>query len=140
MHQGAPPAPPVQITFEDGRKRIRVYIGDQATGPQVWQALRDMFQSRPELTAYDMLFDLRDYLGVVVADDVKHIVEVYQQVRVAEAEGTRTAFVTSDPNFDYWAVAMTYQFPGRLHRAFPNEPEAEAFLAVPKSERTEPAV
>lgn len=47
---------------------------------------------------------------------------------VPEAEGTRTAFITYDPNFTYWAAAMTYQFPGRLHRTFESEAEAEAFL------------
>lgn len=54
---------------------------------------------------------------------------------VPEAEGTRTAFITYDPNFTYWAAAMTYQFPGRLHRTFESEAEAEAFLAVPREQR-----
>ena len=78
-----------------------------------------------------MLYDLRTYSGDVTAEDVKPIVIAYQTVRVPAADHTRTAFVTRDPNFAFWAEAMTYQFPGREHRVFEDVAQAEAFLRRP---------
>ena len=125
----------VEIRTDEARRRIFVYIGGQATGPQVWQALCGLFAGRPIATGYDMLFDIREYAGDVSAEDVRPIVEVYQRVRVPEADGTRTAFVTFDPNFGFWAEAMTYQFRGRLHRAFEDLRQAEAFLDEARASR-----
>lgn len=125
----------VEITVDEDQRRTHVHIGGQATGPQVWQKLCELFESLPEASGYDMLFDIRDYTGDVTADDVKPIVDVYQRVRVPEAEGTRTAFVTSDPNFTFWAEAMTHQFPGRLHQPFRELAEGNLSLSTPRSER-----
>ena len=44
-------------------------------------------------------------------------------------------FITNDPNFGYWADAMTFQFPGRLHCAFDSEAAADVFLSTPREAR-----
>jgi hypothetical protein len=108
----------VAIDIDDAARLIRVTITGSAAGPEVGTALTDMFFSAPKLTGYDMIYDLRTYSGDVTADDVKPLVIAYQTVRVPEADGTKTAFVTSDPNFAFWAEAFSYQFPGREHRVF----------------------
>ena len=118
----------VAIEVDDVARRILVSITGSAAGPEVSATLTELFRTRPELTGYDMLYDLRTYTGDVTADDVKPILIAYQAARVPEADGTRTAFVTSDPNFAFWAEAMTYQFCGREHRVYAQVEEAEAFL------------
>jgi hypothetical protein len=119
----------VTTRVDETLRRISVGITGSAAGPEVSSVLSALFLHRPELTGYDMVYDLRTYSGDVTADDVKPILEAYQAVRVPEADGTRTAFLTQDPNFAFWAEAMTYQFAGREHRVFAEADEAEAFLS-----------
>ena len=121
----------VTIAVDEAARRIDVTITGSAAGPEVSAKVTSLFLHRPELTGFDMLYDLRTYSGDVTAEDVKPIVIAYQTVRVPAADDTRTAFVTSDPNFAFWAEAMTYQFPGREHRVFDDLVQAEAFLRRP---------
>jgi hypothetical protein len=125
----------VDIHVDDQLQRVHVTICGDAAGPQVWNAVCDVFLKDPQRTGYDMLYDIRDYTGDVEAEHVKPIVAIYNSVRVPEAEGTRTAFLTHDPHFAFWAEAMTFQFPGRLHACFDNAADAETFLAVPRGRR-----
>ena len=125
----------VDINIDDTLQRVFVTIRGDAAGPQVWNAVCDVFLSDPKRTGYDMLYDIRDYTGSVEAEHVKPIVATYNMVRVPEAEGTRTAFLTYDPHFQLWAEAMTFQFPGRQHVCFEDEADAETFLSVPRSRR-----
>ena len=125
---GAPVAPRVDLSVDDQLRRIFVTIAGPATGKQVAGPVSEMFRERPQLTGYDMLYDLRTYSGDVTADDVKPLVIAYQTVRVSEADGTKTAFVTSDPNFAFWAEAFSYQFPGREHRVFEEIEPARSWL------------
>ena len=118
----------VTISVDEARRLIQVTITGTAAGPEVSAVVSALFLDRPALTGYDMLYDLRTYSGDVTADDVKPIVIAYQTVRTPAADGTKTAFVTSDPNFAFWAEAMTYQFPGREHRVFEEIEPAQSWL------------
>jgi hypothetical protein len=127
--------PSVQVSFDDDHRRMTVVIEGQAGGRQVQGALRNVFEQRPEVTGFDYLFDLRSYRGDVSAGDLDPVAEIYASVRGECANGTRTAFITSDPLFGLWATAMNYQFPGRGHAAFPEAELAEEFLVEPRSAR-----
>jgi hypothetical protein len=130
MASGAPHAT-VQVGIDETRKRILVWIIGPATGPLVSSRISELFRRRPELAAYDMLYDLTAYTGDVGADDIDPIVEAYAGCRPDIAVPCRTAFVTYDRHFQHWATAMNEQFPGREHRAFPRLPAALQFLAEP---------
>lgn len=121
----------VEIRVDDAMRRVFVTIGGPATGPQVAGPVSDLFLSRPELTAYDMLYDIREYNGDVSADDIEPIVDAYAAARPDPARPTRTAFVTFDQYFHHWAEAMNHQFLARTHHTFPKIDAAEAFLAQP---------
>jgi hypothetical protein len=121
----------IDLRVDDRLHRIFVTISGPATGPQVAGPVSAMFRQRPELTAYDMLYDIRNYCGDVSADDIEPIVEAYAEAHPDPARHTRTAFVTFDPCFHYWAEAMDHQFLARTHHTFPALEAAEAFLARP---------
>ncbi len=121
----------IELRVDDRLRRIFVTISGPATGPQVAGPVSAMFRSRPELTAYDMLYDIRGYCGDVSSDDIEPIVEAYAEARPDPGRRTRTAFVTLDPHFHYWAEAMDHQFLARTHHTFPEIGAAEAFLARP---------
>ena len=125
----------VDIDIDDVLQRVLVTIRGDAAGPQVWNAVCDVFLSDPKRTGYDMLYDIRDYSCDVEAKDVMPIVEIYAGQRVPEADGTRTAFLTHDKNFTLWAEAMNFQFPGRQHVCFEQEADAEVFLSTPRARR-----
>ena len=122
------PPSSVLIEIDDSRRRVFVRIEGPATGVEVGDALSRMFLGRPELTGFDMLFDLLRYTGDVEAAHVKPIVEAYAACEPDKTRPCRTAFVTGDPGFGAWARAMDFQFTGREHRAFAAVEEAECFL------------
>ena len=113
----------------DDRKRIDVIIIGPISGPRVGRTVSQLFVDRPELTAYDMLYDLSAYTGDVEAEHVEPIAAAYVDADPDPSVKCRTAFVTADRNFQYWAGAMDFQFPGRKHGVFRRIEEAEAFLA-----------
>jgi len=118
----------IEIRVDDERKRIDVVISGPIAGQRVGRTVSRLFVDRPELTAYDMLYDLRAYTGDVEAEHVEPIAVAYAQAGPDAAVPCRTAFVTPDVNFQYWAVAMDFQFPGRKHGVFRELEPAEAFL------------
>jgi hypothetical protein len=121
----------VELRVDDGLRRVFVTISGPATGPQVAGPVSALFRGRPELTAYDMLYDIREYWGDVSADDIEPIVDAYAAAEPDPARPTRTAFVTLDPYFHYWAEAMDEQFLARTHHTFPRLDAALDFLADP---------
>jgi hypothetical protein len=127
--------PSVHITVDDRRRRIDIHISGPVSGAQVSAPVSQVFVDRPELCAYDILYDLHAYSGDVGADDIDPIVEAYQACGPDASLPVRTAFLTPDPYFQHWASAMDEQFPGREHRAFPSLSAALAFLAVPHAQR-----
>lgn len=129
------PPPAVDVRIDEVQGRVRVRITGEATGAQVWRALSDLLGRRPETTGFDFLVDLREYRGDVQAQDVHNLAPLYQRLRVPEADGVRTSFLTFDPNFVFWAEAMNHHFPGRRHGVFRDEMRAEAFLDTPRPER-----
>ena len=124
----AAPYRAVDIGLDDKRHRLLFTLRGPVTGPEVCARLCELYIQQPELTGYDYVFDLREYSGDVEAAHLEPIAQIYAGVRVPEAESVRTAFVTLDPNFELWATAMDFQFPGREHRVFLSMAEAEAFL------------
>ncbi len=134
MASGAPHAT-VQVGIDETRKRILVWIIGPATGPLVSSRISELFRRRPELAAYDMLYDLSEYTGDVTSDEIDPIVEAYAACRADLALPCRTAFLTYDRHFQHWATAMDEQFVGREHRAFPRIGPALAFLDTPLPER-----
>ena len=134
MAWGAP-QPTVQLGIDESRKRIFVWVIGAVSGPLLAARISALFRRRPELCAYDMLYDLTSYTGDVVADDLDPIVDAYADCRADPAVPCRTAFVTYDQHFQHWATAMDEQFPGREHRAFPRLPAALQFLAEPQPTR-----
>jgi len=126
---------PVESSVDDSIRRIFVKINGQATGRHVSTGVCSIFLTRPDAVTYDMLYDLRDYAGDVTAEDVMPIVAVYAECKPDTSVPCRTAFVTSDPNFDFWAAAMNEQFPGRTHKSFKVLEHAEAWLKQPLAER-----
>ncbi len=129
---GAPAAPRVELRVDDDRRLIFVTIAGPATGKQVAEPVSEMFRNRPELTGYDMLYDIREYTGDVEAEHIKPIADAYAASQPDPARPTRTAFLTFDPNFQLWAASMDFHFPGRTHRAFREPAEAEEFLNSPR--------
>jgi hypothetical protein len=113
---------------DDDRQRILVTIRGPARGSQVSPMISRMFLDRPELTAFDMLYDLWEYTGDVEAEHVRPIAEAYEACRPDPSIACRTAFLSPDPNFAFWAEAMNFQFAGREHRVFKDLSEADAFL------------
>ncbi len=126
---------PVEWHIDDQLRRIFVKINGQATGRHVSTGVCTIFLTRPDAVTYDMLYDLRDYEGDVTAEDVMPIIAVYAECKPDASIPCRTSFVTSDPNFVFWAAAMTEQFPGRTHQAFEKLDAAEAYLNQPMAER-----
>ena len=122
----------VETRVDDDLNRIFVTISGPATGRQVGPAIGRMFLERPELTAFDMLYDIREYTGDVEAEHIKPIADAYAASQPDPAQPTRTAFLTFDPNFQLWAASMDFHFPGRTHRAFREPAEAEEFLNSPR--------
>ena len=122
----------VDTHVDDDRQRILVTIGGPARGSQVSPVISKMFLARPELTAFDMLYDLMDYTGDVEAEHIKPIADAYEACRPDPSIPCRTAFLTPDPNFSFWAEAMNFQFAGREHRVFQDRRKAEAFLDGPR--------
>ena len=135
MASSAPPPPTVQVGIDEDLKRILVWVVGPASGAMVAQRISELFRRRPELAAYDMLYDLTAYTGDVAADDLDPIVEAYAEGRPDLSVPCRTAFLTYDRHFQHWATAMDEQFPGREHRAFPVLPPALQFLAEPPQAR-----
>jgi hypothetical protein len=127
--------PSIAIRREGEPQRLRVILKGPLTGLAVAQALGETYVAEPDVTRLDMLFDLTEYQGAVGPDDVEMIVEAYQKSDPNPLYACRTAFVTPDPFFHHWAAAMSFQFSGREHRAFPTFEKAEAFLAEPIDQR-----
>ena len=119
----------IDTCVDDARKRIDVTISGPISGRRVGKTVSQLFIDRPELTAYDMLYDLRGYTGDVEAEHVEPIARAYAGANPDTSVKCRTAFVTPDPNFQFWAGAMDFQFPGRKHGVFREIEPAEAFLA-----------
>ena len=115
--------------------RLLVTLSGPLAGPSVATALSKAYLEDPEVTRLDMLFDLTEYQGAVGPGDVDSIVAAYKQSNSDPLHPCRTAFVTTDPLFFQWAAAMSFQFPGREHRAFPTFQAAEAFLGEPMAQR-----
>ena len=122
------PRPMVELSVDDALRRIYVTIRGAVAGPPVAQAVARMFLDRPELTAFDMLYDISAYTGSVEASDIEPIAVAYAACSPDPSIPTRTAFVTGDPNFRLWAEVMNFQFPGRTHAAFRDPADAVAFL------------
>lgn len=119
----------IEINIDDDRRRIDIIISGPIAGTKVGRTVSRLFLDRPELTAYDMLYDLRGYTGDVEAEHVEPIAIAYAGAQPDPAVKCRTAFVTPDPNFQHWAGAMDFQFAGRKHGVFRTLEPAEAFLA-----------
>ena len=122
----------IDTRVDEDRQLILVTISGPVGGRQVGSVIGHLFRDRPELTAFDMLYDLLAYTGDVEAEHLKPIVDAYQACDPDPTIPCRTAFATVDPNFSYWAEAMNFQFPGREHRVFRNLVEADAFLTSPR--------
>lgn len=118
----------IETSVDDQRRRIDVVIGGPIAGAKVGRVVSQLFLDRPELTAYDILFDLRAYSGDVEAAHLEPIATAYEAAGPDPAVKCRTAFVTNDPNFGFWAGAMDFQFPGRKHAVFQTVEAAEAYL------------
>ena len=125
----------IDIRIDRAMPRLFVTITGATTGLQVATALARCYLANPEVVRWDMLFDLRTYQGAVEADHVKIIVDAYERCSPDSKLPARTAFVTPDKNFRLWAAAMSFQFKGREHQAFPTFDEAEAFLGEPMAQR-----
>lgn len=125
----------IDIRLNPAPSRLLVTIEGPASGDEVAQALSTAYLRSPEVTHLDMLFDLTAYEGAVEAQHVEVIVAAYRRGNRDPSHPCRTAFVTSDPYFDLWAAAMSFQFAGREHRAFPTFEAAEGFLGQPMAER-----
>ena len=125
----------VHVLIDELRLRVHVRIKGPATGELVADRISRLFLERPELTDYDMLYDLTAYTGEVQADEIPPIVDAYARVGPEPAVPCRTAFVTADRTFHEWATAMDRQFPGREHRAFPHAGPALRFLDEPLLQR-----
>ena len=134
-HNAVPAPANIDIRMDESMPRLLVTIRGAATGLQVATALARSYLAKPEVVRWDMLFDLRDYEGAVEADHVKIIVDAYERCDPDSRVPCRTAFVTPDKNFRLWAAAMSFQFKGREHQAFPTFDEAEAFLGQPMADR-----
>jgi hypothetical protein len=122
----------VETRVDDDTQRIYVTIRGPARGSQVSPIISKMFLARPGLTAFDMLYDLMEYTGDVEAEHIKPIADAYEACRPDPSTCCRTAFMTPDPNFAFWAEAMNFQFAGREHRVFQDRARAEAFLDAPR--------
>jgi len=131
----APPPASVDIRLEDATSRLVVTLKGALSGRQVAESLSRAYLAQPEVTYFDMLFDLTEYEGAVEAQHVEIILAAYLRGNQDPLHPCRTAFVTADPFFDLWAAAMSFQFIGREHRAFPTFESAKAFLAQPFAER-----
>ena len=127
--------PEIHVTVDDAQRRIFVWIAGPADGSLVSERISRLFRQRPDLSAYDMLYDLSDYTGDVSADDIDPIVDAYADCRADPTIPCRTAFLTYDRHFQHWATAMNEQFAGREHRAFPRLGSALDFLDTPTPER-----
>ena len=127
--------PSITIRREGDPSRLRVVLKGPLTGLAVAEGLSETYLAQPEVTRLDMLFDLTEYQGAVGPDDIEMIVAAYQKSDPDPLHPCRTAFVTPDPFFHHWAAAMSFQFSGREHRAFPTFPKAEAFLSEPMDKR-----
>lgn len=125
----------IDIRFDAEIPRLFVSLRGPLGGDEVARGLSEAYLSRPEVTYRDMLFDLTGYEGAVETQHIEVIVAAYQCGNRDPSVPCRTAFVTSDPYFDLWASAMSFQFTGREHRAFPTFEAAEAFLAPPFAKR-----
>ena len=132
--QNAAPAD-IEIRLDASMPRLFVTISGATTGLQVATALAQCYLANPEVVRWDMMFDLRTYQGAVEAAHVGIIVDAYERCDPDSKVPCRTAFVTPDKNFRLWAAAMSFQFKGREHQAFPTFEEAEAFLGQPMGER-----
>jgi hypothetical protein len=130
-------APPSAIEFhlDQAIPRLFVSIDERATGPGVAEALSRLYTEQPEVTLLDILFELDGYRGVVTHGDMKVIVEAYLKANRDPSRPCRTAFVTPDPLFHFWAAAMSYLFTGREHRVFSSFQAASAWLDEPMGER-----
>lgn len=125
----------MDIRLDRAMPRLFVTIRGQASGDLVARRLSETYLSQPEVTGLDMLFDLTAYQGEVGSRHVETIVAAYLRGNRDPRLPCRTAFVSTDPNFRLWAAAMSYQFNGREHRAFPTFEEAERFLGEPMADR-----
>ena len=125
----------VDLRLDPAIPRLFVTLQGVCSGEEVARALSEAYLAQPELTYMDMLFDLTEYEGTVEAQHVEIIVAAYKRGNRDPSHPCRTAFVTTDRFFDLWAAAMSFQFTGREHPAFPTFEAAERFLAEPVDER-----
>ncbi len=125
----------IEFHLDPAIPRLFVSIDERATGPGVAKDLSRLYTEQPEVTHLDMLFELNGYRGVVTQADMKVIVEAYLKANQDPSRPCRTAFVTPDPLFHFWAAAMSYLFTGREHRVFTSFQAASAWLDEPMNER-----
>ena len=135
LAQAAPRTKFIDVRHEPSIPRLFVTLHGALGGDEVARALSEAYLAQPAVTLIDMLFDLTGYQGAVEAQHVEVIVAAYRCGNRDPSHPCRTAFVTTDPFFDLWAAAMSFQFAGREHRAFATFDEAERFLAEPIGER-----
>jgi hypothetical protein len=127
--------PSIDFAFDPAIPRLVATVRGAVTGPELAAALGGYYRANPHVVLHDMIYDVSAYCGNVAASDLEPVVEAYLSGNPDLDRPRRLAFITSDPHFQLWAVAMSYQFPGREHRCFPTWQEAEVFLAQPIEER-----
>lgn len=113
---------------DDAKRRVTFRVAGEVPGWRIRDLIVGLFTRRPELTGYDLVFDLRESRTDAGPTDIEPIAEIYARAAGPVPAPSRTAFVTADMLFTHWAQVMDHQFPNRRHRVVPTFEAAEAFL------------
>ena len=122
----------MQHDIDERRRLVLVKLTGDVRGRAFGAWLSKVFEDRPELVGYDFILDMLTYAGDILAADVEPIASTYARLARPLDRGPRTGFLTNDPYFEHWAAALDHQFAGRLHRVFPDQAEALAWLSEPR--------
>jgi hypothetical protein len=115
------------IAIEDDKQRIVVTAEPGFSGRVLAEAVKRMFDEKPQTAGYDFILDLRATEMGATMEDYAIVAQSY--AATPRPEGRRfTCYVTLDQNYPLWAAALQHLFPDRQQKFFVTPQSAVRFL------------
>jgi len=120
-------------SIDAARRRLVVRPPETAGGAAVVHAIKALFDERPELASYDIVYNLLRFTGDLGNEHIVAIARHYAPLP-REPGDKYVAFLSLDPHFPRWAKAMDAYFTDRIHKVFESQLTADGFLDRARAE------
>lgn len=113
--------------IDHDRRRAHFTAERGFSGTVLSQAIADMFDADPRTCSYDFIVDVRESETGAQPSDIQIVAAAYHR-HVREPGLKYGCFVSTDPNYPFWAAAMDDIFGDRKNKVFVTPERAAAFL------------